>query len=297
MSARWVILGAGGQVGRAWTSLLGTCALPLSRVDVDLSQAQFLSSLEAKIAAEKPTVIINAAAYTQVDQAEGVGNTEAFRVNAEAVGELASWCAAKKIPLVHYSTDYVFDGSGHSARNESAETHPLNAYGQSKLAGEKAMIASGANYLILRTSWVYDAQGKNFFNTMLRLFSEKEQVNVVDDQMGAPTYAPQLVSASYKMVKKALEMTGFPRGIYHLCHRGETSWHGFAQAIFALARTRDSRIRCTQVNPIPSSAYPTLAMRPRNSRLDCTKTYTQFLLEMPRWEEGLQAAMDEKYGR
>lgn len=288
MSTEFVVLGGNGQLGRSFSSFLGERALCFSRAQIDLNKPDFVRALDGL----QPRVLINAAAYTQVDKAEGEGKAEAFRVNAEAVGELASWCAARGVLLVHYSTDYVFDGSGDKPRTEEAAPAPLNHYGASKLAGEMAIAAAGGKYLIFRTSWLYDSQGKNFLTTMLRLFDEKESVSVVGDQFGAPTYVPHLAQATLS----ALTAETVSSGVYHLCSSGVTSWHGFAQSIFALAKKRDSGVRCRQVVSIPSSEYPTPAKRPLNSRLDCSKVMRLLGVGMPAWEEGLRECFAETYG-
>ena len=285
-----LILGKDGMVGRALVARLGSKALAAGRAEVDLAKSDFISNLEKWLAGRPISAVINAAAYTKVDLAEGEGKDEAMRVNGAAVGELAAWCKQKKLRLVHYSTDYVFDGSGSVPWREEDKPNPINAYGLSKLAGEQALKQAGGDSLLIRTSWVYDAQGKNFLVTMLRLFGEKEQLNIVDDQIGAPTYAPQLAAATLAALQKPL-----PAGTYHLCNAGQTSWHGFAKHIFALASHRDLGIKCQQINPIPTSAYPSPARRPLNSRLDCSKAQ-KLGIALPPWEEGLSECMQEKYG-
>jgi len=299
MSAYFLILGKNGQLGRALTVQLGAQAIAASRKDIDLASPDFISMLEHFVAEKKIRAVFNAAAYTQVDKAENEGRKEAFRVNAKAVGELAAWCKARHLPLVHYSTDYVFDGSGSEPRKEEASTLPLGAYGASKREGEELVAASSADYLIFRTSWVYDAQGKNFFNTMLRLFGERESLKIVNDQIGAPTYAPQLANASIQALNAALALPRFPSGIYHLAAAGETSWYGFAQAIFTLARSHDSvqksQLRCVRIDPITTSEYPLPAKRPLNSRLDCSKARNVLGVSMPDWKAGLTECFKEKY--
>jgi dTDP-4-dehydrorhamnose reductase len=291
-----LILGANGQVGRAFSELLAGRALALTREGANLADPAFISQLDSRAGALAITAVLNAAAYTQVDKAEGEGEKEAFRVNAEAVGELGAWCARRDIPLLHFSTDYVFNGKGDEPWRETDATGPLGAYGESKLRGEEAIRQSGCRHLIFRTSWVYDSEGKNFFNTMLRLFKEKDELKVVSDQVGAPTYAPHLAASALAGLDKALAEAEFPSGIYHLCHGGETSWHGFASRILELARTKDSGIRCRSILPIPSSEYPTPARRPLNSRLDCAKAREVLGLIMPQWQDGLAACINEKYG-
>lgn len=285
-----LVLGAGGQLGRALLLQLGERAIGLDRAACDLSQAGFTR----KLASYSPKALINAAAYTQVDRVESEREL-AMRINADAVGELAVWCKMQEIPLVHYSTDYVFDGNGTRARVEEDPTNPLNYYGASKLVGEQLLAASGADYLLFRTSWVYDAWGKNFPNTMLRLFSERESISVVADQIGAPTYAPHLARASLQALEAALAAPKFPTGIYHLCAKGECSWHGFAQAIFTLASAADSGIKCKLIQPITTAEYPTPAKRPLNSRLDCSKAKNMLSVALPDWQQGLQEWATERY--
>lgn len=306
MSARWnptlasdnkrniVVLGKDGQLGRALVAHIGTQALAYDHEQIDLRDYGFIAKLESLTAGRAIAAIMNAAAYTQVDKAESEGRDEAFRVNHAAVAELAQWCAVKKIPLVHYSTDYVFDGSGSHPRNESALSCPINAYGHSKLAGEHALMASACDYLLFRTSWVYDAWVENFFTTILKFLGEKESLRVVADQIGAPTYAEHLAQASLA----ALMHADLPAGLYHLCASGETSWYGFSQAIFTLARSHDSGekswIKCNHIDPVSSSDYPLPARRPLNSRLDCSKAQS-FGIGLPHWEDGLKACIAARY--
>lgn len=282
-----LVLGKGGQVANALETLLGERALVAGPDEADFLDGDFIRKLELWVGERPVTAVINAAAYTQVDKAEGDDRELCFRINAGAVGELAAWCRQYKLPLVHYSTDYVFDGSGNRPRREDEPTGPLNAYGDSKLAGEKALAEAGGNHLLLRTSWLYDSEGKNFFNTMLRLMREKDSLNVVSDQIGAPTYAPHIARATLDALERALASPEFPTGTYHVCSGGETSWHGFAQAIYKRLKTIEPKLRCRKVNPIPSSAYPLPARRPLNSRLDCSRAQKTFGITMPMWEEGL----------
>lgn len=284
-----VILGAGGQVGRALAALLGGRGAPLSRAEADLSRPGELSPLLERL---HPAAVINAGAYTQVDRAEEDEET-ARRVNGEAPGMLARWCAARSIPFVHYGTDYVFPGTGDRPWTEEDPPAPLGAYGRGKLEGERQVAAAGGQWLVLRTSWVYDATGRNFLTTMLRLGREREELRVVADQHGAPTYAPQLADATLRALERALALPRFPSGVYHLCHGGETTWHGFAEAIFAGARARGMTLRVRTVEAIPSSAYPTPARRPLNSRLDTGKARETLGVTLPGWEAGLSACLDQ----
>lgn len=296
MSRRILVLGKSGQVGSALAALMGDAALVASVENIDFLSPDVAKQLNNFTAGYDVYAVINAAAYTQVDKAEGEGKQASARINAEAVGEVASWCASKNIPLVHYSTDYVFDGSDDAPRTEDVQTAPLNQYGKDKLAGEKAIAASGCKHLIFRTSWVYDAHGVNFFNTMLRLFRERESLNIVSDQIGAPTYAPHLAKATVGALERAISLPQFPSGVYHLCGAGETNWCDFAKAILKYAQQHESSIHCNAIYPIPSSAYPTPAKRPLNSRLDCNKAKKNLGASLPDWHDGLAACIKEKYG-
>lgn len=288
---RIVVLGANGQVGSALVALLGDRAVPLTRAEADLSQPD---SLAAVLDAMMPDAVINAAAYTAVDKAEEEPDV-AFAANADSPAAIARWCAAHNVPFVHYSTDYVFSGEGDTPWTEDDPKAPCNTYGATKLAGEKAIVADGGKYLIFRTSWVYDATGKNFLNTMLRLGAERDALNVVADQIGAPSYAPHLAVATLQALEKATKMLQFPSGIYHMVNGGETSWHGFATAIFEGARSKGVALQIKTVEPIAASAYPTPAKRPLNSRLDCSHLHTTFDLALPQWEQGLAQALEQKY--
>lgn len=275
-------LGAGGQLGRAFRAL---GVKGVDRQDADLSN---IPSLLALLEREKPHTIFNASAYTKVDAAE-TNRQEAFAVNADAVEAIAQWCAGAGAALVHFSTDYVFNGEGSLPWREEDVPAPLNVYGESKLEGERRIAESGAKHLIFRTSWVYDAHGSNFYNTMRRLMREREALSVVADQIGAPTYAPHLAAVAL------LAVAGdFPSGLYHLCHGGETSWYGFAQAIHARISAREA-LRVERIDAIASSDYPTPAKRPLNSRLDCSKAKRVLGVELPSWETGLDACVKESY--
>jgi len=287
-----LILGKTGQVGSELMRLLGDAAFGLDSRELDLLSSDAVQKLDSLVPGDL-RALINAAAYTKVDLAEGEGAADSRRLNAELPGELAHWCKGRGIPFIHYSTDYVFDGSGDAPRAEGEQTAPLNAYGRDKLAGEQAVAASGAQHLIFRTSWVYSADGKNFFNTMLRLMHEREELQVVCDQVGAPTYAPDLAVATLEALRR-LE-GGAPVGIYHLCNAGHTSWHAFAEAILTLARSKDSGIKCERIQPIVTASYPTPAIRPLNSRLDCSKVGVLLGIALPHWEQGLKECAERKY--
>jgi dTDP-4-dehydrorhamnose reductase len=296
MKPPFLILGKGGQLSSALTEQLGARAITIGFPELDFMDPDFITKLDILLAGRKLEAVINTIAYTQVDKAEGEGRAEAFRINGEAPGILARWCKKHNVPLMHFSTDYVFAGEGTTPHKETEAPMPLNVYGESKLAGERAVMAVLlGQHCIFRTSWLYDAQGRNFFNTMLKLMREKESLNVVCDQIGAPTYAPDLAAA----IVKLLDVPEFPSGIYHLAASGETSWHGFAQAIFTLARSaksgQKSPILCQHVNPILTSEYPMPAKRPLNSRLDCSKVSQMFAVTMPDWRQGLTRCFEKKY--
>lgn len=289
---RIIVTGADGQLGSALIALLGHKAIPLTQKQADFARPDQLGDILNRL---NPTIVINPAAYTAVDKAEEEPSL-AMRINGDAPGVIANWCAEHKIPMLHYSTDYVYPGNGSTPWREENDPSPCNSYGRSKLAGDKAVLGSGANALIFRTSWVYDAKGKNFLNTMLKLGQEREQLHIVGDQIGAPTYAPHLAALSLSALYQAQLQTHFPTGIYHAVNTGETSWHGFADAIFAKARAYGMPLAITQLLAIPTEDYPTPADRPLNSRLAMDKLADTFNLHMPPWEQGLADAFAVKTG-
>ncbi|MDT3672281.1 MAG: dTDP-4-dehydrorhamnose reductase [Aromatoleum sp.] len=295
-----LVTGANGQVGwelaRALMPLGDVIALDRSRCD--LSRPEMLAQLVADLA---PDVIVNAAAYTAVDRAESE-EALATTVNGTAPGELARAAKAAGALLVHYSTDYVFDGTNASPYDEDDPVAPLNAYGRSKLAGETVIRASGCDHLILRTTWVFAARGGNFVRTMLRLGAERETLRVVADQVGAPTWARNIADATALIVAQAQserQRAEFASGVFNLASRGATSWHGFAEAIFATARARlpDGGVKVRTVEPIPSADYPTPAARPANSCLLPGRLQARFGVVMPRWEDALGRCLDEIFER
>ena len=241
-------------------------------------------------------MIVNAAAYTAVDKAESE-QALAARINAEAPGVLAREAAALGAWLVHYSTDYVFDGSGQERWSEDAVTGPLSVYGSTKMAGEQAIAVSNARALVLRTSWVYAARGNNFAKTMLRLAAERDVLNVVVDQFGAPTGADLIADVTAHIIHQVFNTQGASHlaGTYHLAAAGETSWHGFAQFVLAHARRNGAELKVSAENigAITTEAYPVPAPRPRNSRLSLDKLESTFNLKMPLWEQGVQRMLDE----
>lgn len=294
MSTPILLLGKDGQVG--WQ--LQRSLAPLGRVsavgrgECDLSD---LDALRARVRAERPRIIVNAAAYTAVDQAEREPEL-AHRVNAEAPGLLAEEAKASGALLVHYSTDYVFDGSKDSPWVETDATNPLSVYGRSKLAGEQAIAATGARALVFRTSWVFGARGKNFVKTILRLAGEGRPLRIVDDQVGSPTPAAMISTVS-GLVLAALrrgELAGEGCTLYHLAAANPVSWCGFAREILALAARTPGFGELPapeSVTPIATADYPLPAPRPRNSRLDCRKLESDFSLELPDWQPYLARMM------
>ena len=282
---RILLTGATGQVGwelRKTLAPLGEVKF-FDRFGLDLADTP---PLVATVRALQPAVIVNAAAYTAVDKAESERDL-AFAINATAPRVLAE--EAKRIGalLVHYSTDYVFDGEKASPYVEDDPTHPLSVYGASKLAGEQAIARSGCRHLTLRTSWVYGPRGRNFYLTMLRLAKERPELKVVDDQVGAPTSSAAIARATVAVLERARRSPA-PGGLYHLTAAGATSWCGFAREIFAQAGL------ATPVVPIPTEQYPTPARRPRNSRLDCARLRHAFGVSLGPWQEGLAEAMQAR---
>lgn len=292
--ARVLLLGSGGQLGmQLKQALTGKVELTaLARTELDFTDA---AAIRSAIQNANPEIVINAAAYTAVDKAESEPE-QARLVNAVAPGVIAEELARTDGWLIHYSTDYVFDGSGLQPWVETDPTGPLGVYGQTKLDGELAIAATGCKHVVLRTSWVYAAEGRNFLHTMLRLGRERDQLKIVDDQIGAPTTAESLTEATQAVLNHlALGEGASASGIYHLACAGETSWYGFAQAIFAEFASRQ---KPPQVLPIPTEAFPTPAKRPRNSRLCCDKFVHQFGYRMPAWQDALhQVAQSMQSGR
>jgi dTDP-4-dehydrorhamnose reductase len=293
---RVLLLGASGQLGTEFRNLLpGKYALrSLTRAEADLSRPE---QLRAVIAEWKPAIILNAAAYTAVDKAESEPELAAL-VNTETPRVLAEEAARYGGLLVHYSTDYVFDGSKPSPWVEDDPTGPLGVYGRTKLAGEQAIAAVGGRHLIFRTSWIFAPHGKNFLLTILRLAAERDRLTIVADQKGAPTSAVAIARATEAVLDalpraeteapetKAPDWTG----VYHMSCAGETTWHGFAQAIVD-ATASNHQARRAEIVPIPSSEYPTPARRPANSVLDNRKLHRRFGVALPDWREALREAI------
>lgn len=291
-----LLLGKNGQVG--WE--LQRSLAPLGEViALGSDSVQWcgnfldLAGIEATVRAIAPDVIVNAAAYTAVDKAESDADACAT-VNARAPGVLAAVAAETGALLVHYSTDYVFDGSGEAPRDESAPTGPLSVYGRTKLEGEQAIVRSGCPYLIFRTSWVYAARGGNFAKTMLRLAGERDRLSVVADQIGAPTGAELIADVTAHAIRCARAQPQLS-GIYHLAAAGETSWHGYASYVIDVARQAGVQIKVANeaIAAVASEAFPAPAARPKNSRLDTAKLQSAFSLALPEWQRGVARMLSE----
>lgn len=289
---RILLLGKAGQVGWELQRSLQPLGevVALGRDSADLSD---LDALRRLLIATKPNIIVNAAAYTAVDRAE-TERELAMRLNGAAPALLAEEAAKQGALLVHYSTDYVFDGRRESAYAEDDATAPLNHYGVSKLAGETAIRASAARHLIFRTSWVYGGRGNNFLRTILRLARQREELRIVADQLGAPTSSRLIADTTAAVLARFLRRD-YEDGVYHMTAAGATSWHGFANAIVEGARRRlpAGFVKTQKVTPITTAEYLLSAVRPGNSRLDCKKITRQFAIELPGWEVGLALCLEE----
>jgi dTDP-4-dehydrorhamnose reductase len=288
---RLLVLGRSGQVGSALTqSLQGLGELiALDRTQLDLSNPDAIRTALREL---QPQMIINAAAYTAVDAAESDEAT-AFQINAEAPRVMAEESERLGAALIHYSTDYVFDGGKQSAWLEDDAAAPLSVYGRSKLAGEQAITDVGGTHLILRTSWVYGLHGKNFLLTMLKLAETRDELAIVDDQVGAPTWAVTIADATAAIIRDAGEpaQLASQSGVYHLCAGGHASWFGFAQAIFSHASVQ----RKPKLRPITTAEYPTPARRPSNSMLN-TDRFRDTFGDLPAWDDALQTCMQVRLG-
>ena len=293
-----LLLGKNGQLGwelqRSLSVLGEVVALDrhgLSGWSGDLSQPSALAQTVQQI---QPQVIVNAAAYTAVDRAESEPDL-AHAINAQAPEILAQEAQKLGAWLVHFSTDYVFDGSGQQPWTETDACAPLSVYGQTKWQGEQAVVASGCRYLMFRTSWVYGARGGNFAKTMLKLAQERDALRVIDDQIGAPTGADLLADVTAHALAKVLEPGSESSGNYHLAAAGETSWHGYAQFVLTQAKALgvSLKVQPEDVQAIPTSAYPTPARRPLNSRLNTRKIQDTFGLTLPHWTLGVARMLEE----
>jgi len=288
---RIVVTGCQGQLVQSLVEAAagkGVVVVPLGRPECDLTHIEQLSSV---IDASGADVVVNAAAYTAVDKAETDQDT-ALLVNGAAAGAIAVACERRSVPIIQISTDFVFDGTKTSAYVETDTPSPISVYGASKMLGEQLVATGAQRHLILRPSWVISPFGHNFAKTMLRLGAERPKLTVVDDQHGAPTYAPHLADA---ILALSAQVRGFnaddPRwGIYHVVNQGETTWCGIAREMFRQAAVHG--VRSPEVAAIPTEAYPLPARRPKNSRLDCGKLQRTFGIELPAWQAGVQACVD-----
>lgn len=295
---RILLLGANGQVGFALhRSLVAhgeivattrSGLLPGSNAPCEMADLDQPHSLDALVRRVAPDLVVNAAAYTAVDKAES-DQESAWRINAEAVEVLARACTTRGIPLIHYSTDYVFPGDAERPSREDDPTAPLGVYGASKLGGEEAIRSSGCQHLILRTAWVYGARGHNFLRTMLRLGADRDELRVVSDQFGSPTPAVWIAQATALAVSRMDDHSG----TWNLVAGGETSWHGFATAIFEDAVHAGLLGRAPEVLPVPTSEYPTPARRPAYSRLDTGRLDRDFGIKLPSWRDGVRQVIGE----
>ena len=260
-----LILGASGQIGKAWVKLLGNAGIGLTRQQIDLNK---LDILEQKLDQYDISAVINAAAYTLVDKAE-----QEYRLAMN----------------VHYSTDYVFSGKGEVPWQENDEYEPLNIYGYTKAEGDKRVAKVDGKWLIFRLTWVYDYDGKNFLTTFLKLVNAQDEICIVNDQYGAPTYAPHVAAMSMKGLDYAQSLPEFPSGVYHLCHKGVTTWYGFAQAILEKLRVKGMQLQAKTIKPISTQDYAAPAKRPENSRMSTEKAKKVLRIELSEW----QLALDE----
>ena len=294
-----LIFGRNGQVGwelQRSLAVLGE-VVALDRASQDhCGDLTDLEGIAGTVRNVRPDVIVNAAAYTAVDKAESEPDL-ARVINADAPGVLAREAQRMGAWLVHYSTDYVFDGSGSRPWVEVDLPAPLSAYGATKLEGEQAIAANCERHLIFRTSWVYSARGGNFIRTMLRLAGERERLTVIDDQHGAPTSAELLADVTAHAIRQLTDSEGAEglAGVYHLAAAGETTWHGFATHILDQARRiqPDIRLQATEIAPVTSESFVTAARRPRNSRLDTAKLGAAFGFTLPPWQQGVNRVLEE----
>jgi dTDP-4-dehydrorhamnose reductase len=300
---RILLTGVSGQVGSALREPLASVGtvLPADRTVLALSRPD---SLPATLDRLSPDLIINPAAYTAVDQAEDERKL-AYCVNVEAPRTMARWAADRGVPIVHFSTDYVFNGSGDRPWREQDLTGPLSIYGTSKLAGEIAIRDADGSHLIIRTSWVYASRGRNFLTTIVRLAREREELRIVADQIGAPTSARSIAQALVSIISSKAPHDNAPsievirrrfveaQGLVHLSDRGETSWHGFGTAIVDGLRSRGQHLVVQRITAITTKDYPTKAARPHNSRLDLERLENVFGIQMPSWQEALNTELDD----
>lgn len=283
-----LVLGAAGQVGNALQQRFPQ-GIFWDRSQADFEAGALLKNTLASVPSDV-VAVVNAAAFTQVDLAESERD-RAYRVNALAPMSIAEWAKSRDIPFVHFSTDYVYDGTGSAPHRETDPIKPLNTYGKSKAEGDLAIERTGGRFAILRTSWIFDSKGRNFPRTILRLAETQDTLRVVNDQWGSPTYAADLAGVVQEILSRGTTQKAFPSGVYHACSQGETHWFGLAQAVLALASEAGRLPKMPQVMPVSSADFPTAAKRPANSRLDTTKIREVFGLTLPPWEEALRRCL------
>ncbi len=288
-----LIIGCKGQVGTELCIRMEKMKIDFIAVDLPEIDITDRSSVEKYLNMPQIKLVINAAAYTAVDKAESDEKT-AFAVNAKGPGLIAQLCKIKDIPLIHISTDYVFDGTKSSPYLEDDPVSPAGVYGKSKAAGDALIQSILERHIIIRTSWLCSAHGANFVKTMLRLGREKETIKVVNDQKGCPTFASDIAEAIIMISEKYLGNHDIPWGIYHYCGKGETTWFAFAEQIFKLS-DRNQTFKLKSLLPIPSSEYPTPTKRPMNSVLDCKKIIKNFGIQPKPWKESLKKTIKDLY--
>ena len=300
ISSRILLTGATGQVGGELLRVLGSLGEVVAPTRSTMDLANAVSVREA-IRAMRPRWIVNPGAYTAVDKAESEPEL-AYAVNAEAVRAMGEEARAIGAGVIHFSTDYVFDGAGSIPYVETDATGPVSVYGASKLAGEEVLAASGAGHIIFRTSWVYGGRGKNFLLTILKLAREREQLRVVGDQHGAPTWSRDLAEMTAQVIgrceiaaagRDVAEVLADTSGVYHATSRGETTWHGFAAEAVRLQREREPGVRFAEIEAIATAEYPTPAKRPANSRLNCDRLAQRFGWTMMDWRASLREVLEE----
>ncbi|MGD9972990.1 MAG: dTDP-4-dehydrorhamnose reductase [Desulfatirhabdiaceae bacterium] len=288
---KMLITGANGQLGSEVVRQATAMDYDLLAVDLPEYDITIPETVNRLIADYRPYLVLNAAAYTQVDLAESQ-EKPAWAVNADAALNLALACSAKDIPLIHISTDFVFDGKKTTPYRESDPVAPLSVYGKSKAAGDDHIRGNLDHHVIVRTSWLYGVQGNNFVKTMIRLASERETLNVVADQFGCPTAAADLADALLTISRSIFSSPDSRWGTYHYCGQGVVSWHQFAQAIIDISK-KYRALKVTRVNPIPTSDYPTPAMRPAYSAMNCEKITKEFGVHPVPWKKSLEKTIQE----
>ena len=281
-----LIIGSNGQLGSELIAQCDTSCIAASSVDLPEFDITDTVQVDNLMEDTRPSIVINAAAYTDVDGAE-IERDTAFQVNRDAPAYLAKVCSHANIPLIHISTDYVFNGEKNSPYKETDPVSPINLYGQSKLEGEIGICSELKEHIIIRTSWLYGVHGRNFVKTMLRLAKENESIDVINDQFGSPTYAKDLAETVLTVASTIYDQTDIQWGIYHFCNEGVISWHAFAEAIFEIA-TPIISMKIQHVRPVSSDEYPSNTRRPPYSMLDCQRIQKQFGIYLKPWRQRLE---------